>query len=361
MVAAGVTDMGACMDTMEEMFSVIGQGDYRMAGSNAASHGAMVGFPEHPVFPGMPHHTEDRRFMAMPAYLGGAFRMAGVKWYGSNIENKASGLPRSIHLFVLNDTDTGAPVALMSANLLSAMRTGAIPGVGARHFAPADAEVVGLVGPGVMARTALESFVVARPGLRKVKVKGRSSRGERAFADWVAATLPQLEVEIVDSNEAAVRDADIVTYCTTSGGAKSNYPAIEKSWVKPGAFLAMPSSLAPDDALMGEGVRKLVDHRKLYEAWAEEFPYPTYDEIPIIGCHFTDLVHDGLMKEEEIEDIGLLLHAGEARRRDEDEIVLFSIGGMPVEDVAWATRCVATAREKGLGVPLNLWDSPVLA
>ena len=45
--------------------------------------------------------------------------MAGMKWYGSNCENKASGLPRSILMMMLNDKDTGAPLALMSANLVS--------------------------------------------------------------------------------------------------------------------------------------------------------------------------------------------------------------------------------------------------
>lgn len=62
--------------------------------------------------------------MAIPAYLGGDYQMAGVKWYGSNIENKEKGLPRSILRMTLSDKDTGAPIAFMSADLLSAYRTG---------------------------------------------------------------------------------------------------------------------------------------------------------------------------------------------------------------------------------------------
>ncbi len=50
--------------------------------------------------------------------------MAGVKWYGSNIENKEKGLPRSILRMTLSDKDTGAPIAFMSADLPSAYRTG---------------------------------------------------------------------------------------------------------------------------------------------------------------------------------------------------------------------------------------------
>ena len=71
----------------------------------------------------------------MPAYLGGKTQMAGMKWYGSNVENKKKGLPRSILMMMLNDKDTGAPLAMMSANLISSYRTGAIPGVGAKHLA----------------------------------------------------------------------------------------------------------------------------------------------------------------------------------------------------------------------------------
>ena len=53
----------------------------------------------------------------MPAYLGGRFQTSGVKWYGSNIANREKGLPRSILTMILNDIDTGAPLAFMSANL----------------------------------------------------------------------------------------------------------------------------------------------------------------------------------------------------------------------------------------------------
>ena len=89
--------------------------------------------------------TED--FMAMPAYLGGSHQMAGMKWYGSNVENKKVGLPRSILMMMLNDKDTGAPLALMSANLVSAYRTGGIPGVGAKYLARKRLRVVSIIGP----------------------------------------------------------------------------------------------------------------------------------------------------------------------------------------------------------------------
>ena len=126
MVKAGVKDMSKCVEVMEDLLITLNKGDYVMGGQNHNSHGCMVTFPDNPKFPGMPKNAEDRRFMAMPAYLGGSHQMAGMKWYGSNIENKKKGLPRSILMMMLNDKDTGAPLAPMSANLVSAYRTGGI-------------------------------------------------------------------------------------------------------------------------------------------------------------------------------------------------------------------------------------------
>ena len=87
MIEAGVKDMQGCVDAMEDMFRLLKVGDFRMGGANGNSHGCMVMFPESSPFPEMPVDGPDRRFMAMPAYLGGKFDMAGMKWYGSNAEN----------------------------------------------------------------------------------------------------------------------------------------------------------------------------------------------------------------------------------------------------------------------------------
>ena len=158
MIKAGVKDMAKCVEVMEDMLLTLNRGDYVMGGKNHNSHGTQVNFPDNPEFEGMPKNADDRRFMAMPAYLGGKYQMAGMKWYGSNCENKEKGLPRSILMMMLNDKDTGAPLALMSANLVSSYRTGAIPGVGAKYLARKDAKTVAVLGPGVMGRTSLSAL-----------------------------------------------------------------------------------------------------------------------------------------------------------------------------------------------------------
>ncbi|GAA3026989.1 tyramine oxidase subunit B [Microbacterium dextranolyticum] len=362
MIRAGVTDMAACVDTMEEMLTLLHAGDYRMAGSNNDSHGAMVVFPDESPFPAMPKPTADRRFMAMPAYLGGSFGTSGCKWYGSNIANREKGLPRSILMFTLNDTDTGAPLAFMSANLLSAYRTGAIPGVGARHLAREDAEVVGILGPGVMARTSLAAFLAVRPGIRTVKVKGRSAASVDAFRAWALAEHPHLEIIDVDTIEEVVRGSDIVTFCTSGEtGDPSTYPLVKREWVKPGAFLSMPASADIDEAMEGPGVRKIADNIGLYEAWADELPSPAHHHVPVIGCKFMDLIAEGRMDAADLEDLGAIAAGVVPGRRDDEEISILSVGGMPVEDVAWGTVLYRRAVAQGIGVSLNLWETPALA
>ena len=363
MIRAGVTDMPACVDTMEEMFGLLYQGDYRMAGPNSDSHGAMITFPEHSPFPNMPKPTADRRMMAMPAYLGGSFQTAGAKWYGSNIANREKGLPRSILMFTLNDADTGAPLAHMSANLLSAYRTGAIPGVGARYLARKDAKVIGLAGPGVMGKTTVAAFIAVCPLIDTLKIKGRGQKNLDAFVAWVNTTFPQItHVQVVDTLEEVVRGSDLVSYCSSGEvGDPSQYPLVRREWVKPGAFLAMPAPCSIDAGMEQDDVRKVVDNTGLYEAWFEELPKPAHNHVPLVGVRFMDMIAEGTLAPEQVEDIGKIISGDAPGRLHDDEIILMSVGGMPVEDVAWGTVVYRKALEQGIGVKLNLWETPVLS
>jgi len=362
MIKAGVTDMAACVDTMEEMFALLHRGDYRMAGPNNDSHGAMITFPDSSPFPTMPKPTADRRLMAMPAYLGGDFQTCGVKWYGSNIANREKGLPRSILMMILSDIDTGAPLAYMSANLLSAYRTGAIPGVGARHLARKGSKVIGLLGPGVMGKTTVASFIAACPEIDTIKVKGRGRKNLDSFIAWVKESYPQItNLQVVDSVEELVRDSDLISYCNSGEvGDPTQYPIVKHEWLKPGAYLAMPASCSLDDGMSGPDVRKVMDSIGLYKAWYEEVPKPSHHVIPLIGMRFMDMIADGLMREEELEDLGAIVCGDTPARRNDEEIIIMSVGGMPVEDVAWATKIYRNAVEKGIGVKLNLWETPAL-
>ena len=362
MIKAGVKNMDQCVEAMEDLLVTLNKGDYVMAGVNHNSHGCMVTFPDDPEFDGMPKNAEDRRFMAMPAYLGGKYQMAGMKWYGSNCENKASGLPRSILMMMLNDKDTGAPLALMSANLVSCYRTGAIPGVGAKYLARKDSETVTIIGPGVMGRTCLLAFLSVCPKITTVKVKGRGLRSLHAFEEFVKKECPQIQQVIVcDSTEEAVKDSDIICVTSTAPVKEIDFPYIAEDWVKKGALICLPSAARFDDDFLINRCKKVVDNYKLYEAWAEEFPYPSYEMVQIIGSKFTDYLHEGRIQREDIVDIADIINKKHPGRESDDEIIVYSVGGMPVEDIAWGGTVYRNALKEGIGVELPLWDQPDMA
>lgn len=362
MIAAGVKDMNACVDTMEEVFSCLGVDDYRMAGQNNNSHGAMVSFPESSPHPNMPLDGTDRRFMAMPAYLGGSFNRAGVKWYGSNVANREHGLPRSIHTFILNDATTGAPLAIMSANLLSAYRTGAVSGVAARFLAKEDAQVAGIIGPGVMGKTALAGFAAARPSLNTLKIKGRGKKSLDDFISWTKATLSQFTtITVVDTIEEAVQGSDVVSVCTTSSAGVENYPMIAPEWISPGTLLTFPGCANLDNEYLKSGkVRMVLDNRGLYEAWLEEYAPAAFEQVGIIGNKFLEMERDGEVSPGSVADISQIISGDVPGRTSEEEVFVFSVGGMPVEDVAWASHIYDKARELGIGTTVNLWETPEL-
>ena len=359
MIKAGVKDMKSCVDVMEDLLITLYKGDYVMGGANHNSHGCMIMFPDDPQFPGMPKNADDRRFMAMPAYLGGSYQLAGMKWYGSNVDNKKVGLPRSILMVILNDKDTGAPVAYMSANILSAYRTGAVPGVGYKHLSRPDSKVVAIIGPGVMSKTALAAIMAVRPNIETIKVKGRGKASLEKFIAHVKKEYPQVNVYAVDTIEEAVRDADIVSASTsTPTGDPSLYPYIKEEWIKPGALISSTAALRFDDDFIIHRARTVTDNIKLYEAWEEEMKPNAYNTVPIPAVHVMDLIAEGKMKPEQVDDLGDILMGNIPLHRKEDEIIVYSIGGMPVEDVAWGTMVYRNALKKGIGTKLKLWDTP---
>lgn len=360
-IDAGVTDMGTCVSVMADTLALFSAGDYRMGGPTGEAQGITMKFPATSPFPTMPLDAPDRRFAAMPAYLGGDYGMAGVKWYGSNVANKQRGWPRSIHIVLLNDPVSGAPVAAMAGNLVSAYRTAAVPGVGAKYLAPDDASVLALIGPGAMNTTSTEAFVAARPGLREVRVNGRTTASSERFIAAQAPRFPMIERWIVaETIEDAVTGADIVSVAATAPSGSANYPYIAESWLKPGAFVSLPANVRFDEDFLIHRARKVTDSHKTFEAWADGLPSPSHESMGMIGMAFVDLIRAGKMTADSVVNIGDILGGTVPARESDNQVVLFSFGGLPIEDVAWGTHVYRTAIEKGIGTPLRFWEAPFL-
>lgn len=369
MIEAGVLDAAGCIETMRDTLALFGKKDFLLGGPNADEHGLQMNFPQKSDIEGFPlDDGPDRRFMAMPAYLGGRFHIAGQKFYGSNSHNQALGLPRSILMVTLSDVDTGAPKAIMSANLLSAMRTGAMPAMAATYLANKDSEVLSLLGPGVINKCALMCYMEVLPNIKKIKIRGSSSRSKTALAmkEFIKETYPQVkEIVICDSLEEACRDADVVSEAMSV--TKENMEEFRLEWFKKGATVFSMGSFLYRKYEDFKNTTMVVDNYGMYQKYLNNFiargPMDAFGnkrEWVIMGIHFVHLVKTGQVQREQVINLCDIVNGKSDGRKDHDEIVMCSIGGMPLEDLSWGYDCYQRALEKGLGTSLNLWDAPYM-
>ena len=369
MIKAGVMDAAACINTMRDTLALFGQKDYLLGGPKADEHGLQMNFPQTSDIEGFPlDDGPDRRFMAMPAYLGGRFHIAGQKYYGSNSYNSTLGLPRSILMVTLSDVDTGAPKVIMSANLLSAMRTGAMPAMAASYLANKDSEILSLIGPGVINKCALMCYMVEFPNLKKIKIRGSSSKSKTALnmKHFIEENYSNIEeIIICDSLEEACRDADIVSEAMSV--TKDNMEEFKLEWFKKGATVfSMGSFLYRkyDDFL---NTTMVVDNYGMYQKYMSNFKARgEYDkfgnkrEWVIMGIHFVHLVDSNQTSRDNVINLCDIVNGISEGRKNKDEIVMCSIGGMPLEDLSWGYDCYQKALKLGIGQSLNLWDSPYM-
>lgn len=369
MIEAGVLDAAGCIETMRDTMELFGKKDFLLGGPNADEHGLQMNFPQKSDIEGFPlDDGPDRRFMAMPAYLGGRFHIAGQKFYGSNSHNAALGLPRSILMVTLSDVDTGAPKAIMSANLLSAMRTGAMPAMAATYLANKDSEVLSLLGPGVINKCALMCYMEVLPNIQKIKIRGSSSRSKTALAmkEFIEETYPQVkEIVICDSLEEACRDADVVSEAMSV--TKENMEEFRLEWFKKGATVFSMGSFLYRKYEDFKNTTMVVDNYGMYQKYLNNFiargPVDAFGnkrEWVIMGIHFVHLVKTGQVQREQVINLCDIVNGKSDGRKDHDEIVMCSIGGMPLEDLSWGYDCYRRAMKKGLGTSLNLWDAPYM-
>ena len=369
MIEAGVLDAAGCIETMRDTLALFGKKDFLLGGPNADEHGLQMNFPQKSDIEGFPlDDGPDRRFMAMPAYLGGRFHIAGQKFYGSNSHNQALGLPRSILMVTLSDVDTGAPKAIMSANLLSAMRTGAMPAMAATYLANKDSEVLSLLGPGVINKCALMCYMEVLPNIQKIKIRGSSSKSKTALAmkEFIEETYPQVkEIVICDSLEEACRDADVVSEAMSV--TKENMEEFRLEWFKKGATVFSMGSFFYRKYEDFKNTTMVVDNYGMYQKYLNNFiargPVDAFGnkrEWVIMGIHFVHLVKTGQVQREQVINLCDIVNGKSEGRTSQDEIVMCSIGGMPLEDLSWGYDCYRRAMKKGLGTSLNLWDAPYM-
>jgi len=239
---------------------------------------------------------------------------------------------------------SGEMCALIEADHLGQMRTGAASGVAARVMARADARTVGVIGTGYQARTQLEAVALARK-LEIIRAFGRDAARRVKFANDMTARLGA-PVVAVPSAEEAVRESDIVITATTA-----SKPVIEGSWLNPGMHInAIGANFAEKQELDAEAVGRC---DVIAADWVEQSKIEAGDLIQAFG---TDLSRWASVRE--IPDIV----AGKAPgRTNQNQITLFKSNGIAIEDVVVAGRIYEIAREKGMGREIPMWQEAASA
>jgi 2,3-diaminopropionate biosynthesis protein SbnB len=284
---------------------------------------------------------ERGRINAMPAYLGGDFEICGMKWIAGFPKNPVNhGIPRAHALTILNDAETGVPLAVMDGTYISAMRTGAVTGVGARYLANLDSEIIGIIGCGVQAKTQIMAIQAAVPAVKVVRAYDMRREAAQQFVKWTAETLG-LQSEAVESARQAVEGADIVVTVTVA-----DEPIVKDSWLKKGSLFTHVGSFQEEEELVVFNADKVV-----VDIWEEVLHRGT----PLLARLF----HAGRIDAERIHaNIGEIIRGRKPGREHRKERIFFSPLGLGSEDIGVASLVYRQAREKGLGVRLKLWNKP---
>ena len=257
----------------------------------------------------------------------------GLKIYTSSPQ----GLKFIIPLF---DTESGDLLAMIEANYLGQVRTGAASGVATRLMARADAKTLGIIGTGLQAHTQLQAIALVRK-LERIRVFGRNEERRGNFAREMTERL-KIPVEAVNSPEAAVRDADIVVTSTNS-----TKPVVEGRWLSPGTHINaiganFPQKRELDSDAVARAAIIAVDSREQSKIEAGD----------LIQAFAGD--EEKWSRVRELSDIAAGRTPG---RTSSNEITLFKSNGIAIEDIVTAGRIYEIAREKKRGVRLPFWSN----
>lgn len=216
------------------------------AGESVNPHSAFLRFP----------HLPASRIISLPAYLGGEFDVAGLKWIASFPENRGHGIPRASATLVLNDCVTGFPFACLESSIISATRTAASAVLGAETLLGGRrAKRVGIVGTGLIARHVwlfLRDLGWDIGGVRLFDLD------RHAAGRFAAGLRPNPDVVVVDRVEDAFAGCDLVVLTTVAGEPHLHDPALVAH--DPVVLHLSLRDLAPEIILAADNFTDDVDH-----------------------------------------------------------------------------------------------------
>jgi ornithine cyclodeaminase/alanine dehydrogenase len=276
------------------------------------------------------HPAPDAFIHAMPASIP-AQKAAGIKWVSGYPENSKRGLPYISGLLILNDFETGIPIALMDATWITAKRTGAATALSAKYLARPDSATVGILGCGVQGRSNLEALKVLFP-LKKVFAYDTHPDRSARYAQEMSSKLGIEAVPATDPKQAVVA-SDIVV--TAGPILRKPHATIQRGWLRAGAFASLvdfdsywhPAALHEVDKFCTDDVPQLHHYRDI----------GYFQNIPPIHA-----------------DIGELVTSRKPGRQKEGERTIACNLGLALDDMATASLIYRRALEKGIGIWLPL-------
>ena len=257
----------------------------------------------------------------------------GLKIYTSS----RHGLRFLIPLF---NAQSGDLLALIEADYLGQVRTGAASGIATKFLARQDARVIGIIGTGSQARTQLEAVALVRE-IESIRAFGRDAQRREEFAKEMSSRL-KVPVEAVGSAEGAVRDADVVITATTSTD-----PVVKVEWLKQGSHVnAIGANFPQKRELEDEAIARcdliVVDSREQAKMEAG------------------DLIH-GFGRDasgwNRVRELSEVVAGKVAGRKSVEEITLFKSSGIASEDIAVAGHIYELARQRRAGKEVEMWPA----
>lgn len=261
----------------------------------------------------------------------------GLKVVSVMPDNVARGLPATVGAVLLLDAETGVPAVLMDGTFLTAIRTGAASGVATAALACPQADTVALLGSGGMAWHQLEAVCHVRP-VRRVRVWSRTLARAEAFVQKAAARLPEIELSVAATAEAAVRGASIV--CAATG---SPDPVVHGDWLDDGAHVNLVGSHSPE-------------YREIDTAALQRADVIAVDAVnaALVAGDLAIPVQAGDLDPGRLVPIGDILAGRAAGRTDPGQITVFKSVGLAAQDLAVGRKVYELARAAGLGTFVSL-------
>jgi alanine dehydrogenase len=242
-------------------------------------------------------------------------------------------------LVLLYDGESGDLLAMIEADYLGRIRTGAASGVATRYMARTNAARVGVIGTGRQARTQLEAVAKVRK-LESAYAYGRDPLGREAFAREMTELLG-ISVTPVDSAEAAVRSSDVVITATSSRD-----PVLEGAWLRPGTHINAIGA-------------NMLNRRELDDAALARASTIAVDTIEQAKQEAGDLVRglDAIRGGwESVIELHEIVAGARGGRKSEHDITVFKSSGIALWDVMAAAFIYREALRQGRGREIALWQ-----